>query len=174
MSKNSQPKLIQTKRLVLNQISTEDFGVFASILRDKELTEFLPKGEPYSEEEIIEFFLERLTHWKSGFGTFAISKKEDQNITVGYVGIEMVEGTEYKDIRYAILKDHSGKGLAFEAAEACLVDFFKQFPNETVFGVVYPDNSSSIRILEKLGMKPEKEINPYKSENVLNFSISQH
>jgi ribosomal-protein-alanine N-acetyltransferase len=56
------------------------------------------------------------------------------------------------EITYALSVNRWGQGLAHEAASAMLFKAFRELGLEQVFGLVFPQNLRSIRVLKKLGM----------------------
>ena len=49
-------------------------------------------------------------------------------------------------------KAYWGKGLATEAAQACLQYGFENVEVESIVAIVHPENLASQRVIEKLGM----------------------
>lgn len=164
--------MIETNRLLLKRVSLNDIDIFGKMLSDKDITCYLPKGAPYTPEEIQAYVADRCNHWANGFGTYVIMLRSNPEIKIGYVGIELVSGTQHRDIRYGILQEYSGKGYAFEASERCLAHYFESGLGNKVFGVVFPANKASVHILEKLGMYQDKTVNLYDDNNLATYSIT--
>ena len=53
--------------------------------------------------------------------------------------------------------DYWGKGIATEAAIACLNYGFNQLNLNRIIAMLLPDNMGSIRVLEQVGFQFEKE-----------------
>jgi RimJ/RimL family protein N-acetyltransferase len=56
-------------------------------------------------------------------------------------------------VGYAIAKEKWGNGYATEAAAAAVDHAFRRLKLERIVAVAYPENTASIRVMEKLGMK---------------------
>lgn len=52
-----------------------------------------------------------------------------------------------------VFTKHWNKGFATEAARACVELGFQKFRMESIVGRAMPENTASIKVLEKLGMK---------------------
>jgi [ribosomal protein S5]-alanine N-acetyltransferase len=92
---------------------------------------------------------------KNGFGLCLVTLTETGE-TIGMCGLIKREALEDVDIGYAFLPRFWSKGYAVEAAQA-----IKQFAKEILglkrlVAIVDPVNTSSIRVLEKIGMRYEK------------------
>jgi RimJ/RimL family protein N-acetyltransferase len=92
---------------------------------------------------------------KNGFGLCLVTLKETGE-AIGMCGLIKREALDDVDIGYAFLPRFWSKGYAVEAAQAV-----KQFAKETLglkrlVAIVDPANTSSIRVLEKIGMRYEK------------------
>ncbi|MGI0119283.1 GNAT family N-acetyltransferase [Zooshikella sp. RANM57] len=163
--------MIYTDRLVLKKVTLDDIDIFTEILSDPALTRYLPKGEPYTQEEIQSSVQSRCEHWQKGFGTYVILQKKYPSVKIGYVGIETVATTYFRDIRYSIAKSFAGQGIAFEAARSCLDNYFADGLGERVFGAAVDQNKASIRVMEKLGMQKESDIKLYDRDDMVYFSM---
>ena len=129
-----------------------DLNFFRTYLSDPVLTRFLPNEAPYPEEMIAAYLENRIAHWETyGFGSYLLGLGSK---IVGYAGLEFVRDTSYIDLRYGLIREVWGRGLALEAARVCLEEGFRRGLAETLYGAAMPENEASIAILKKVGMKP--------------------
>lgn len=164
--------MIETDRLMLRPTNTDDLGLYCSLLTDDEVTQFLPFGQPYRDEVIRKELSNRIDHWqKHEFGTFTIIRKTDGS-KLGYVGVEETSSPTCFDIRYAVVLQEQGQGVAFEAALACLDFSFKQGHMARIYGVAVPQNTRSVHLLEKLNMSPHVGIDFYSDSSLSYFSAT--
>jgi RimJ/RimL family protein N-acetyltransferase len=77
---------------------------------------------------------------------------------IGMCGIIRRDSLEYPDIGFAILPDHYGKGYGYEIADATLLFAKEKLMLPSICAITLPDNIPSIRLIEKLGMKFEKNL----------------
>lgn len=59
---------------------------------------------------------------------------------------------------FAFLPEHCGRGYASEAAEAVIAHGRREFGLRRVGAITLPVNAGSIRVLEKLGLRFEREV----------------
>ena len=90
----------------------------------------------------------------------------------GYCGFRFLEGAEEIEIGYGIEPARWGRGLATEAAGACLRYGFaeKNFPR--VLGITDCGNRASARVLEKLGMTFDRRA-PHRGQDTLFYALTR-
>jgi RimJ/RimL family protein N-acetyltransferase len=69
------------------------------------------------------------------------------------------DGLDHPDIGYAFLERHAGKGYATEAARVVLAHAREVLGHRTILAITTPDNTSSQRVLEKIGLRYVQMIN---------------
>lgn len=147
-------EMIESPRLNFRRVDPSDFDFLLKYLSDPVLTKHLPLGAPYPKDEILSYLDNRVKHWQQHhFGTFLISLKSSPN-SIGYCGLEYVKETEFIDIRYGVVRDCWGGGIAKEAAKRCIEFGFIDLRLDTIFGAAEPENIPSLAVLGKIGMKP--------------------
>lgn len=81
-----------------------------------------------------------------------------ENIPIGVITLIKKVYLDHHDIGFAFLPEYAGKGYAYEAAVSVLKDVINDPAHSTILATTVKDNSSSIKLLEKLGLRFEKEI----------------
>jgi ribosomal-protein-alanine N-acetyltransferase len=83
---------------------------------------------------------------------------------IGYCGFipEQIEGAG-PELAYAVGKSMWGKGLVTEALIACLDWIFTRLKISRVHAVTDNENKASLRVMEKAGMRHEKDVDLYNS-----------
>ncbi|WP_444919866.1 GNAT family N-acetyltransferase [Microbulbifer sp. CnH-101-G] len=77
---------------------------------------------------------------------------------VGTCGLIKREGLEDVDIGFAFLPEYRGRGYAKEAARA-IMDYARgQLALKRIVAIARPDNTASVKLLEKIGLKAEGRI----------------
>ena len=92
-----------------------------------------------------------------GFGMYHVEER-DTGTPAGMCGLIKRDTLPDADVGYAFLPEFRGKGYAFEAASAVLDHGHRVFGLERILAIVSPDNAGSIRVLEKAGMKLERQM----------------
>ena len=72
---------------------------------------------------------------------------------IGFAGLKWLVELGEVDLGYRFLPAYWGVGLATEAGEAVLRYGFERLGLRRVIGLVMPENTASIRVLEKLGLR---------------------
>ena len=61
------------------------------------------------------------------------------------------------EIGFALRPDHWGRGLATEAARFALAQARSRLGLRTLIGIATPENRASRRVLEKIGLRYERD-----------------
>jgi len=84
---------------------------------------------------------------------------KETNRVIGSCGLGPLDfSTDETELFYALRKEYWGKGLATEAARAVLKYAFKTIKIERLVAVTMPANVSSVKVIEKLGLRFEKKV----------------
>jgi RimJ/RimL family protein N-acetyltransferase len=79
---------------------------------------------------------------------------------LGFFGFVRLEGMEESELWYELTQKVWGRGLATEAARACVHYAFEDVGMERVIAAADVPNTASLRVIEKLGMNYLGNINP--------------
>lgn len=143
---------ITTSRLILRAFTEEDIDPLHNILGEEDVLRYFPNPNPPSREKVEKLISARLDHWEEhGFGWWAIEPRSKKQL-IGWSGLLFLPETEEVEVGYLLDKAFWGKGLATEAAQACLQYGFKDFDMQSIVAIVHPENVASQRVIEKLGM----------------------
>ena len=141
---------IRTPRLLLREMTEDDFPALHAILSDPETMRFYP--QPYDEAGTRRWIAWcRGSYEKNGFGLWAVTLNGE---FIGDCGISLqpINGQWLPEIGYHIRKDHWRRGYAAEAAAACIRVAFEQFGFPAVYSYMNADNEPSWRTAMKNGM----------------------
>lgn len=99
-----------------------------------------------------------------------VIRRKDDLTPLGTVGLLYRDYTNLPDIGYALLPENFGQGIAFRAAGLMMEYGIAHWDMPRFGGMVKADNLASIRILEKLGLKPTGNVTiPESGEELLWF-----
>ncbi len=146
--------VLETPRLVLRELDPDDLDFVAAMLADPEVMRYWPR--PYSREEAEDWVRrQRERYARDGYG-YWLAVERATGRPVGQAGLLAVEvdGIEEVALGYMIHRPFWRRGYATEAAAACLHVGFVELGLERVVADVDPDNAASVRVLEKVGMRP--------------------
>jgi ribosomal-protein-alanine N-acetyltransferase len=88
--------------------------------------------------------------------------ESDSGDVIGVAGLVLVElvGPDV-ELVYEIERDHWGRGIATEVAGACLDVAFEQLGLARVVALSYPENTASVRVMQKIGMRDDGQFDAY-------------
>ncbi len=150
-------KILETERLLLRDLETGDLDALAAIYGDPEVMKYIGNGKVFSREQ-TKVSIERWKAYqeKNGYSNWAVVDKAGGAL-IGKCGFSELPDNHGIEISYLFAKNCWGKGIASEISIAALDYGFKVLNLEKVIGLVYPQNAASIRVIEKMGMKFDKE-----------------
>ena len=145
---------LETGRLLLRPISTEDLDEFVALHADPEVTRFiLPLDRAAAEDRLKRNELE----WEErGHGLLAVLEKDGGEF-LGRAGLKHWPRFEETELGWALRRDAWGRGYATEAARACVEWAFSTFEMPYLTAMIGPGNDRSVRVAERLGMAPLRE-----------------
>ncbi len=115
---------------------------------------------------------QRLNHWQQhGFGTWALVDRQTQQL-LGHCGLHYLAGTPEVELTYTIHPSYWKQGLATEAATAVLDWGFEQLNLSQIVAVTGPANAASQRVMQKLGMRYQKNMQ-YNGTEVVCYAVSR-
>lgn len=146
---------ITTERLLLRKLEitdSEDFFAYRSLLEVCEFQSFMPKSISEAGGFIRKIPTEANIP-NTWFQLAIVNKNEDR--LIGDIGIHFLEDNAQIEIGYTLAPSHQGQGYAIEAVTAVINYLFSDLKKHRITASVDPNNRSSIRLLEKLGMRKE-------------------
>ncbi|MEZ5428701.1 MAG: GNAT family N-acetyltransferase [Pyrinomonadaceae bacterium] len=152
---------LETPRLVLRTYLDEDLDDFHAIRSDPVIRRYYPPhfSPPEKSPEILH---RHLVRWReNGFGEFGAFEKASGKL-IGYCGLQNLDGGDEIEIYYGYAQTAWGKGFATEAAAAVLEFGFREAGLEEIVAVTHPENIASQNVLQKIGLRFEKEIICYR------------
>ena len=148
--------IIKTKRFVLREFSVEDAKEFYNMNLDAEVMKHTGDVPFQSVEEAEEFIINYDHYQKYGYGRWTIIEKGSENY-IGWCGLKMTESLNEIDLGFRIKKEYWNKGIATETAKAVLDFALTKLEITKVVARAMKDNTVSIKVIKKLGMKFRNE-----------------
>ena len=143
--------ILETDRLLLREFTADDAEAFFAFNGDSEVMRHTGETPSTSVSEVRGLIRDYPDYRKYGFGRWAVVYKPDQRV-VGFNGLKYLEDLREVDIGYRFRVDYWGRGIATESSTAVVRYGFETLGLERIIGLVLPDNTGSIRVLEKVGM----------------------
>jgi len=163
--------ILETERLILKEFNLNDAEFILTLLNTPTFLQFIGDKNVHALED-AKMYLEEgpmKSYEENGFGLWLVSKKED-NIPVGMCGLINRPTLIDIDIGFAFLPDYSGIGYGFEAASATMEYGKNGLGLDKVVAITDPSNTTSIKLLNKLGLHLEKTLEEEEYGTSLLFS----
>ena len=146
----------ETERLILRPISLEDRNEVFEYRSDSEANKY--QGWIPETPEDVDRFIDKLAKEANEPETWfqlVIIEKKSQKI-VGDLGIHFMD-TENRQagLGYTIHTDFQKKGYATESVKAVIDYLFSTLNKHRITASVDPENTASIRLLERIGFRKE-------------------
>lgn len=148
------PPLFQSERLLLREFRDDDFDAVHAYGSDPEVVRYLPWG-PNSHAATREFLKRAQSYAEVDSQVvfeYAVIRKDTGEL-IGGMGLHL-DGPNAM-LGYCFAKPAWGKGFATEAARLVVGHGFDNLEVHRTWAGCDPENSGSIRVLEKLGMTLE-------------------
>jgi RimJ/RimL family protein N-acetyltransferase len=167
-------KIIETKRLVLRHMKTEDAKFMLELLNEPAWIKYIgdrgirtiDEAKKYIEDGPMTMYEEK------GFGLYLVELKESET-PIGICGLIQRDFLKDVDLGFAIHSKYWGNGYACEATQATLIYGNEVLGFQRIAGFTSLDNEKSANLLLKLGMTEEGNIKfASTSEDVRLFTIN--
>lgn len=144
---------LETERLRLRQFRSDDLDAYARITGDGETMRYIGQGEPLDRDGAWRSLAYLLGHWWiRGYGLWAAEEKASGAL-IGRIGLYRPEGWPGLEVGWLVARERWGEGFATEGGRAALAHAFTAVGARRVISAIAPQNLTSIRVAEKLGMQ---------------------
>ena len=152
-------KALETDRLVLRRMSVEDAEFMLGLLNEPSWLRFIGDRGVRTLEDARAYILKGPVDMydRLGFGLY-LTELKGEGVPIGICGLVKRDFLEDVDIGFALLPGFWGQGYAYEAAAAVMEYGKEALGLKRIVAITNPENHSSIRLLEKLGLKFDRMI----------------
>jgi len=149
---------LETERLIIRPFTEADIEPSYEMNLDEEVSRYTGDGGVVSREEIERRIKENVfgDYQKHGYGRMAVELKGGEKF-IGFSGLKYYEELDEVELGFRFFTRHWGKGFATESGRACVEYGFDQLKLKRIVALILPENAGSIRVVEKLGFRYEKE-----------------
>jgi len=166
-----------TARLRIRDLTPADAEGLFAIYSSAEVRQFIggrPTQTIEEQREQLAATLERQSREQPGYGRWAVERLAD-GLLVGIVILKHPPDAEGRPLPEVEVGWHLGRfawgnGYATEAARAILDHARSTLKLPIIYAIVLPENVRSIRVAERLGMKPLGRTMRYYREEALLFA----
>jgi ribosomal-protein-alanine N-acetyltransferase len=166
-------KIVETPRLIIREIEESDAAFMNALLNSPGFIKYIGDRGVRTDDEARVFIRERYqkSYLDNGYGLYAVLLKEEST-PVGMCGFVRRDTLPGPDLGFAFLPEFEGKGFGTESSKAVLTFGREKLSFDRVLAITTLDNSSSIKLLEKLGFTFDKTIESPDSETLRLFSLN--
>ncbi len=141
--------VIETERLILRVPRQEDFAAWAAYMADEEAARYI--GGQMQAPVAWRGMATIVGSWAlKGFAMFSLVEKSTGE-WIGRAGPWSPEGWPGTEVGWGIARSHWGKGLALEAAVACMDFAVNELGWTDIIHCIDPANANSQRLAQRLG-----------------------
>lgn len=152
-------RVVETERLLLCTITPEHAEFILELVNTPSWLQYIGDNNIRTQHDARAYITNKLmkSYEDFGFGLWLVVEKES-NTPIGICGFIQRTTLRDVDIGFAFLPAYTGRGYAFEAAQATLHYTHTVVGVQRVVAITIPTNERSIRLLEKLGLRFETMI----------------
>ena len=151
--------ILETQRLVLRRLTTEDAPFIFQLLNEPSFIRFIGDKGVRNLEDARNYILNGpvLSYERNGFGLYLVELRETET-SIGICGLIKRDSLPDVDVGFAFLPRFWKKGYAVESAGAVLNFAREVLKLDRIVAITDIENEASGKVLEKLGMKLDKLI----------------
>lgn len=150
---NTHADELETARLRLRLFTYDDLDALYALTRDPDVMRYIGDGVVLPRQQ-IEWNLTNIINafGRRGYGRWAVEEKTTGRL-VGYGGFAYGGEDVGVELVYLLGREYWGKGYATELGRACVRYGFEELKLDPVVAVTVPENHSSRRVMERLGLR---------------------
>jgi RimJ/RimL family protein N-acetyltransferase len=159
--------LLTTERLLLRQRHEDDLPAILRMDLDPEVMRFLdgPRTDTVAHEKEVRARIRK--DFGPGLGYWSVFPRDRTGDFLGYISLHPMPDYTEVELGYRFSRAAWGRGIATEAAAACLDHAFRTLGLAEVVAVVDPDNHASLRVIAKLGFQAQGRRRAYRKDLLL-------
>jgi [ribosomal protein S5]-alanine N-acetyltransferase len=149
------PPVLETARLRIRPYRFEDQADVFVLFSDPVITRYWSNEAWSTIEQAKAYLHERMNTEPPSVYSWAIAEKQS-NALIGTLSLFSLNGPQARaEVGYSLQTAFQGRGLAIEAVRAAIHYAFDVLKLERIEADIDPRNTSSCRLVEKLGFKKE-------------------
>jgi RimJ/RimL family protein N-acetyltransferase len=151
--------LLETERLVLRRLTTDDAEFILDLLNQPSFLRYIGDKEVRNVADAIQYIQTGpiASYERFGFGLYLVELKENGE-SIGMCGLLKRDSLPDVDVGFAFLPRYWSRGYALESAGAVMNYGREVLGLRRIVAITSPDNDASIRLLEKIGLRFERMI----------------
>lgn len=148
-------KKLRTKRLLLEPLEVNDADFIFKLVNLPDWIQFIGDRHVHSKAD-SEAYIQKMNN--NPKVDYWIVKLKEEPVAIGVITFIKRDFLEHHDIGFAFLPAYRQQGYAYEATAAILQEAKKDPAHAHILATVVKANVKSVKLLEKLGLRFDKEI----------------
>lgn len=153
--------LLTTDRLLIDYLSLDDKNFILELVNTAGWLKFIGNRNITSLDDATAY-IQKISDNPNTI--YWVVKLKGDLTTIGIITFIKRDYLEYHDIGFAFLPNFATKGYAYEAARSVLNYVIHKYKLTYILATTVPENISSIKLLKKLGLVFQKEIEVQKEK----------
>lgn len=151
--------VLETERLVLRRMTPDDAEFILKLVNEPSFIHFIGDKGIRNHADAVQYIQTGpvASYERFGFGLYLVELKGSR-VPIGMCGLVKRDSLADVDVGFAFLPAFWSKGYAFEAAAAVKALGKDVLGISRLVAITNPDNESSIKLLEKIGLRFERMI----------------
>ena len=151
--------LLQTENLIIRKLRVEDAPFIFELVNMRSWLQYIGDRGVRTVRDAEQYIINgpMTSYEKFGFGLYLVALKDTLE-PIGMCGLLKRDTLDHPDIGFAFLQKFTGRGYAFESAAEVLAYGKNVLGLTRILAITTKDNSSSIKLLGRLGFEFEKHI----------------
>lgn len=151
--------ILSTSRLTIRKLTVADAPFILQLVNDPAWLKFIGDKNIHGLSDAKEYILNGpiKSYEKLGFGLYLVQLKENHE-SIGICGLIKREFLADVDIGFAFMPSFRRKGYGYESALAIINHAHKTLGLKRILAITALNNTASIKLLQKLGMRFDKII----------------
>jgi RimJ/RimL family protein N-acetyltransferase len=149
----------ETSRLIIRQFTIDDASFIFRLLNSPMWLTYIGDRHIRGLNDARNYLVNGplVSYDRYGFGLYLVALKDD-NTPIGMTGLIKRNGLEEVDLGFAFLPEYTGRGYAYEAANAVMNYALSSLKLTRVAAITTEKNEHAISLLNKIGMHHEKMV----------------
>lgn len=146
---------LYSDRLIITQLSTADAFFIFELVNTAEWKQFIGDRNVNTMKDSENYISKIRSNENINYWTVRL---KDSLVPIGIITFIKRDYLPYHDIGFAFLPQYGKKGYAFEAAKFMLDRLLGNKTHPAILASTLEENSNSIKLLQKLGFRFEREL----------------
>jgi len=151
---------LETKRLVLKQINSNDADAILALRSNDEVMKYIPRPYLKTKEDALELIAMFDDKIENGIGiNWGIYFLDEPEKLLGIIGHYRIKPEHYRaEVGYMLFPEYNGKGIVSEALQKVVEYGFKEMKLHSIEAILDPENKGSEKVLLKNGFVKEAHL----------------